>query len=240
MSPFTVVRSVDRKQARRPCGARHQGRWSTLRARAVRLGLAAVAATWGGSGCGSSQVAAPDSESPRTPPHLEHASSQPTQKQSLAALPGDRPSGPIALLGARHDVGLKTGGQPNCRCLAVRLFADPNHSALSWEEQAPRLAEGRQWVVALSSEGLECAGRQGGDLGASYRGYRVVKANVIVDVEALAPGRPRMSGAIIPAPAAGGRVYVEPSESAYGGPINGSAKRCEIELPTGGGQPREP
>lgn len=136
-----------------------------------------------------------------------------------------------ALLGARHDLSYSGPSAPVCRCLAVSLQSRPDHESLRWQMATPRLEPTTQWVIALSSDSVECPASPAGTLGASYQGYDVVGSDVVVHVEALGEGRPMTNGAVIPRPHPGGSVYVESSGSVYGKPLRGGGRRCRIAPP---------
>ncbi len=109
------------------------------------------------------------------------------------------------LLGARRDLSLAKGTAANCRCVAAAIGA-ANSPAFVWTGTAPELDPATQMIVALSSEGIACADSSAV---ASYHGYRVEGSNVFVSVEAAHPGRPLTHGAVIPKPAADGKVFLE-------------------------------
>jgi len=148
------------------------------------------------------------------------------------AAPDDFSVEEYALLGARHDLSYAGPSEPACRCLAVTLQDQATHQSLRWQMATPRLEPATQWVIALSSNEVECPSPPEGTLGASYQGYEVSGNDVVVYVEALGEGRPMTSGAVIPKPHAGGSVYVESAGSVYGKPLSGRGQRCKITPPS--------
>ena len=94
-----------------------------------------------------------------------------------------------------------------------------------WTGRRPTTNAQSQLVIALGSDGIPCSEATSG---ASYMGYEMKDGNVIVNVEAVVEGRPVTHGAIIPRPAAGGQVYVQPSgKIPYGRGMSGEA-RCAV------------
>lgn len=142
------------------------------------------------------------------------------------------------LLGARHDLRLASGAATTaaCTCLAVAL-GSPSDPRFDWSSGAPLTDPEIQLVIALGSSGVPCGSAPNKGLGASYWGYRWSDDDVIVLVEAAKPGRPITTGAVIPKPLGGGKVYVEPtsSKTPYGRPLSGGGNRCLIGNP---GAPR--
>jgi hypothetical protein len=136
-----------------------------------------------------------------------------------------------ALLGARHDLNYAGPAEPICRCLAVSLQDRPTHASFQWQLATPRLEPTTQWVIAFTSNDVQCQDAPEGTLGASYQGYEVDGDDVVVHVEALGEGRPMTSGAVIPKPHPGGSVFVESAGAVYGKPLNGRGKRCQIAPP---------
>lgn len=140
----------------------------------------------------------------------------------------------FALLGARHDLNYNGPKTAVCQCLAVTLQDRATHESLQWELDVPRVEPTTQWIIALSSNDVECASPPPGTLGASYQGYGVDGNDVIVYVEALGEGRPMTSGAVIPRPQGGGSVFVEAAGAIYGKPLGSKGKRCKIAAPGAG------
>ncbi|MEB2312531.1 MAG: hypothetical protein OZ921_06865 [Sorangiineae bacterium] len=143
---------------------------------------------------------------------------------------GDEPVHTGAMLGARHDLKLAAGARAAaCSCLAAHVgpASDP---AFSWEAAPPTLDAKTQLVVALTSEGVPCDAKTEGSLGASYWGYTRRGADVIVTVESARAGRPVTNGAVIPAPAPGGHVFIAPArrETPYGRPLVAGATLCQL------------
>jgi hypothetical protein len=145
--------------------------------------------------------------------------------------PGEFSVAEYALLGARHDLSYAGSAEPVCHCLAVSLQDQATHQSLRWQLATPRLEPTTQWVIAFTSNDVECQSPPAGTLGASYQGYEVCGDDVVVYVEALGEGRPMTSGAVIPKPHPGGSVFVEPAGSIYGKPLKGRGKRCRITPP---------
>ena len=144
----------------------------------------------------------------------------------------DQLPGEYALLGARSDLRLAQDKKtPACSCLAVALGA-PSDPAFNWDGQVPAIDAETQLVIALSSEGIACAGAKE-EIGVSYWGYRQSGDDVIVIVENARGGRPVTSGAIIPKPLGNGQVYVRPTHKKvpYGNPLSSADKVCKIGNP---------
>jgi hypothetical protein len=138
--------------------------------------------------------------------------------------------GEFPLLGARHDLSYAGPTTPVCKCLAIRVEDRADAESLQWDISPPQIDRRSQWIVALTSKGVQCDGAPGDTLGASYQGYETDGDDVIVYVEALGQGRPMTSGAIIPRPPRDGGVFVEAAGSVYGKPL-GNEKRCKVPLP---------
>jgi len=128
---------------------------------------------------------------------------------------GDGAPGEPALLGARHDVRLSDSSKAvACKCLAA-VFGSPDLAALRWADVQPTIDPTMQIVVALESEGVPCDDAKAPS--ASYMGYHKDGQDIVVDVEAAQVGRPVTRGAIIPRPAAGGRIRISaPRALPYG------------------------
>jgi hypothetical protein len=137
-----------------------------------------------------------------------------------------------ALLGARHDLHLKSSAAATCSCLAVAL-GGPADASFAWDGQVPSIDPQTQLVIAVSSEGVACTGAPKDSLGASYWGYRQSGDDVIVIVENARFGRPLTAGAIIPKPIGNGQVYVRNASNGvpYGKPLNSADKLCRIGNP---------
>jgi hypothetical protein len=136
------------------------------------------------------------------------------------------------LLGARHDLKLRSGkGTASCECLAVALGSSRSGSMV-WSAVPPDLDDGSQLSFALSSDGQACNGEPKQSLGASYWGYRISGNDVVVLVEAAHGGRPLTTGAVIPKPVGPGQVYVAPASKKlpYGRPLEGKGL-CKIGNP---------
>jgi hypothetical protein len=143
----------------------------------------------------------------------------------------DIPSGRV-LLGARHDLKLKTGkATASCECLSVALGSSRS-SGMSWSATPPSIDDSTQLTIALSSEGMACKGEPKGSLGASYWGYRIAGNDVVVLVESARGGHPLTSGAIIPRPVGNGQVYIKPASKRlpYGRATEGKGL-CKIGNP---------
>lgn len=136
------------------------------------------------------------------------------------------------LLGARHDLKLRSGkGTASCECLAVALGGSRN-SGMAWSAVPPDIDETTQLSIALSSEGQACKDEPKKSLGASYWGYRISGNDVVVLVEAARGGRPLTNGAIIPKPVGPGQVFVAPASKKlpYGRATDGKGL-CKIGNP---------
>lgn len=145
----------------------------------------------------------------------------------------EEPSEPVALLGARHDVGLApaSAGKASCACLAAAV-GDPASPAFQWQAKPPRTDPMTQLVVALSSKGVACDTDTKGSLGASYWGYRQQGDDIVVYVEHASAGRPLVAGAIVPKPIGKGQVRIEPASKKvpYGRPP-ANEKVCALGNP---------
>ncbi len=142
------------------------------------------------------------------------------------------------LLGARHDLQLRTSkATANCECLSVALGGSRS-SGMVWSAVPPNIDESTQLSIALSSEGQACKGEPKGSLGASYWGYRITGNDVVVLVEAARGGRPLTNGAIIPKPAGPGQVFVAPASKKlpYGRSLEAGQGLCKVGNP---GEPRK-
>lgn len=156
----------------------------------------------------------------------ESGAAAPAGREQVSDLAGAH----LTLLGARHDLTLSAEKPAaNCQCLAVAV-GQPLEGAFRWSAEAPTTDASTQLVVALTSEGLACAGEKGEAFGASYQGYRVEGSDVIVLVENGTAGRPLTQGAVIPKPAQGGHVLVRPTSKSvpYGRGPNGEAT-CQAQ-----------
>ncbi len=131
---------------------------------------------------------------------------------------------PAPLLGARHDLSLGDGSKETCKCLAAAVGA-PDLPSFVWRDKAPQIDAQSQRIVALASDGIVCTES---NAGASYMGYELKDGDVIVKIEAAVPGRPVTRGAIVPRPASGKQIYLEPVGAIpYGKGLSGEA-RCAL------------
>lgn len=155
------------------------------------------------------------------------------ERQTLLATAGRDP-GETALLGARHDLGLREPAKNvSCTCLAVAI-GPASSPMFSWRTTPPNVDPTTQWVIALESDSVSCPDAPTGTAPASYWGYRVQGDDVVVVVEKAKPGRPVTRGAIIPRPTGSGNVYVTPVDATvpYGRGEDGA--RCQL-TPLGAG-----
>jgi hypothetical protein len=143
-----------------------------------------------------------------------------------------------ALLGARHDLNYAGEPKEDCRCLAVAA-GQPNDARFSWEAAVPVVDQGSQLVVALTSQSIPCAKAKKNSMGASYQGYELDGANVVVVVEEAKAGRPLTAGGIVPKPGAGGALFLRPAEPIlpYGKGLGAGEARCRLDF---GPQPTAP
>ena len=148
--------------------------------------------------------------------------------ESQQAAPQTESQG-VALLGARQDLSYRGPATAQCKCLAVATGA-PDNKAFQWSGPKPEISPASQMIVALSSSGIDCPEAGANPPGASYWGYELSGADVVVVVETASPKHPLASGAIIPRPGAGGQVYVRPADKAlpYGKPASGTGPRCKV------------
>jgi hypothetical protein len=136
------------------------------------------------------------------------------------------------LLGARHDLKLRSGkASASCQCLAVAL-GGAESSGMVWSATPPQIDDATQLTIALSSEGQDCQGEPKDSLGASYWGYRISGNDVVVLVESARGGRPLTNGAVIPRPVGTGQVFVAPASKKlpYGRAVDGKGL-CKIGNP---------
>jgi hypothetical protein len=151
---------------------------------------------------------------------------------ALSTNPAANASASRVLLGARHDLKLRSGkGTASCQCLSVALGGSRN-GGMAWSAVPPDIDETTQLSIALSSDGQACKDEPKKSLGASYWGYRLSGNDVVVLVESARGGRPLTSGAIIPKPVGSGQVYVGPAfrKLPYGRPLQGKGL-CKIGNP---------
>jgi hypothetical protein len=195
------------------------------------LGAAAAVALAVGCKASVSAHAKTNVEAKRDAVDIEEPADDTGHESALA--PGqteERASGTPALLGARHDVVLVPGKQSvDCSCLAVALGV-PTSAAFGWDSVVPSIDGASQQVIAFSSKGTACPDEPEDSLGASYWGYQVRGKDVVVLVEPARHGRPMTTGAIIPAPVAGGRTLVAPVDASvpYGKAPGDGGVRCVV------------
>lgn len=154
---------------------------------------------------------------------------EPTRAAEYAG-DGARP----ALLGARPDLRLVPGKQStSCRCLGVAA-GSPGDPAFSWEAEVPSIDPATEVVIAFSSSGTGCTDEPKDSLGASYWGYQTSGRDVVVVVEHARAGRPITTGAILPRPGQGGRVYVRPVDASvpYARADKSGQNACVVSLPS--------
>lgn len=201
---------------------KHSSRWSGAGFQAARLLLLPAAFLFGACGGsvkantsadastkgGASTETNFDAEGDATWQMTEdtQSASQTSATAESSTPRGTSPKTSPALLGARHDLLLSSGATETCKCLAT-VLGTSSTPGFVWTGERPTLDASRQLVVALASDGIACPESTAG---ASYMGYAVKGGDVIVHVEAAVEGRPITYGAIIPRPAQGGQVYIEP------------------------------
>jgi len=145
-------------------------------------------------------------------------------RTSETQAPGQTPTTAAAMLGARHDLAPAGGQQPACQCLTVVAGA-PNRSGLTWSAAPPQIDVRTQLVVALSSDQVTCPVEVPK---ASYMGYEVREADVVIQVEGAVAGRPLTQGAIVPRPMTGGKLLIESAPNLpYGKPTSGQGT-CSV------------
>jgi hypothetical protein len=154
---------------------------------------------------------------------------EPTLAAQQSAPASGTASQGVALLGARQDLSFRGPATTQCKCLAVATGL-PGDAAFQWSGPKPEISPGSQLVVALSSAGIECPEAGANAAGASYWGYEVSGADVVVVVESGSPKHPLASGAVVPRPGSGGHLYVRPIDKAlpYGKPTSGTGARCKV------------
>lgn len=155
------------------------------------------------------------------------------QQNALKAALSDFGSTPdsLALMGARHDLYLRSGQPAVCTCLAVAAGL-PSDSRFGWESVIPEIDPKTQRVIAFSSHGQECDDDgPSNPAQAAYRGYTKSGNDVIVMIEAASGGRPAISGAIIPRPTASGKLLIQSARASLPfGKAPGGSGPCHIEL----------
>jgi len=153
--------------------------------------------------------ALPSSDSPRP---------RPAEPQSAP------PPVNAALLGARHDLTPTGNPAPACECLVV-VAGLPSRAGLSWSGAAPEIDPKTQLVVALTSDQVTCTAEAPR---ASYMGYEVREADVVIQVEGAVAGRPLTQGAIVPRPMTGGKLLIESSAQLPYGKAVGKSAPCSV------------
>lgn len=149
---------------------------------------------------------------------------------SAQSSPGEEP---LPLLGARHNVKVKSkDGAVACRCVSA-LLGPASMSQLEWEGPAPRTKPETQLVFAFVPDSADCPGAPKNSRGASYWGYQVRGNDVVVLLEEWKPKPPQTIAAVIPKPPAGGQVYLAPVSRAlpYGKPLDDKSSRCALGNP---------
>jgi hypothetical protein len=195
----------------------------------IAIGVWAVSSGVGCQASVNARVKASDSAADPFAELDDTEPTQPTQKATASMAPPEersaRASAP-ALFGARHDLYLKAGQAAACSCLAV-VVGDATDPRFVWESAIPETESDEQLVVAFSTQGQACAG--GVAMNAAYRGYVKSGDDVIVQLEEAKDGRPALTGAIVPRPAAGGRLLIQPSgaDLPFGKGLAGAAE-CEL------------
>ncbi len=112
-----------------------------------------------------------------------------------------------SLRGVRHDLTLRSGGEPTTRCTCLDVAVGrPSDPRFAWAEKRPNLSD-KNLVFALRTEGSNCpngpARRR-----PSIRAVEERRGNVTVVIEELSYDRPQALGAVIPKPSANGALYV--------------------------------
>ena len=156
-----------------------------------------------------------------------------TDAKDVKLPPAER--GPVnySLLGARADLRLapSAASQATCSCLAAVVGSAAN-TAFQWEETYPKTNPDTQLVVAFSSENVLCADATPESMGGSYWGYEISGDDLVIVVENAVAGPPITTGAIIPKPPEGGRVFVRPRDKSvpYGASLDDPKERCELAV----------
>lgn len=158
--------------------------------------------------------------SDNTAPYATTTAPNDLRGTSLLDPPGLR----LALLGARHDLRLRSSGEQTCRCLTVHA-GKPSDPMFVWEANPPQIDSESQLVIAFADDKQACGGN-----GAAYRGYQGSEGDIVILLEAAVPGRPALSGAIVPRPSGNGRLWIQPtpSELPYGQPRTTETTRCHV------------
>lgn len=157
--------------------------------------------------CGSSQTSIDASWSAEQ--EEEYRPLRETETLGQEAMPAplvqDKPQ--PTWLGVRPDVMIAPAAphEASCNCLAVHV-GGAKDSAFQWQNDVPHVGSDAR-VIAVSTRGVPCSD-PGAKGRASISAVDRDGSDVIVEIEELAEGRPIASGAIIPAPAPGGSIYV--------------------------------
>src|SRR5262249_36382741 len=118
--------------------------------------------------------------------------------------------------------------EARCSCLSVEI-GRPDDKRFFWAGGAPDVPADSV-VIAVGARGISCPGGDGDDRRRrpSISAVDQEGDDLIVDTEALPPGRPLASGAIIPAPRGKGSIYVRPHKNnrVYG--RNPGVQRCRV------------
>ncbi len=138
-----------------------------------------------------------------------------------------------SLLGARADLRLApdAASTATCNCLAA-VVGSASDTAFQWEETYPKTNPDTQLVIAFSSENVLCADATPESMGGSYWGYEISGNDLVIVIENAIAGPPITTGAIIPKPPEGGKVFVRPKDKSvpYGSGLDDPKARCELEV----------
>jgi hypothetical protein len=161
-------------------------------------------------------------------PEEEQQALREAETLDLAAAPeplvADKPQ--PTWLGVRPDVMIAPSAphQAKCNCLAVHV-GGAGDSAFQWQNDVPPVGPDAR-VIAVSARGVPCSDDAKGR--PSISAVDRDGSDVVVEVEELPEGRPLASGAIIPAPGAGGSVYVRGKSRSVPYARGAPGGRCKV------------
>jgi hypothetical protein len=178
--------------------------------------------------CGSSQQSIDASWSTEPEEQNRPLRETETLEQGNAPSPLVQDKPEPSWLGVRPDVMIAPAAphEANCNCLAVRV-GSAKDSSFRWQNTVPHVGADAR-VIAVSARGVACSDEDA-------KGRPSISAvdrdgsDVIVEIEDLPEGRPIASGAIIPAPAPGGAVYVRPRSRNVAYARGAAGGRCKVE-----------
>jgi hypothetical protein len=133
-------------------------------------------------------------------------------------------------LGVAHDLSLSPSATraATCRCLAVG-FGAPTDPKFAWQAGPPPIDPGTI-AVAIAADGVPCSSPGYAPLRASIAAVESdADNNIVLVVENVREGQPRMRGALVGVPGGKGTLLVRARKGApYGAPPGGGAGPCRI------------